>query len=310
MPINVNTFSTALAKGNREELDNLIYNISPTDTPFITACKKGKVSNVLFEWQTDSLASATNNVKPEGDIPANEAVVATVRVQNYCQISHKTNEISGTQEAMNSAGRPKGEKSLQLAKRMEELKRDMEVAVLQNGTSIAVSTGRQTRGAAGWCATNCLVGVGGAAPNPVTNTAPTAGTARPLTEGLLKDLLRNIWVAGGDPTVIMCGGSVKQSISAMTGNATRMNEADNKKLYAAIDVYVSDFGNLKIVPNRFQESNTVFAFDMKYWELSSFRPLKVKDLAETGDSERFMVIAEYGLKSKQEAASGQIRDIS
>jgi hypothetical protein len=310
MPINANTFSTALAKGNREDLDNLIYNISPTDTPFITATKKGKVSNVLFEWQTDSLASATNNVKPEGDIPANEAVAPTIRVQNYCQISHKTNEISGTQEAMNSAGRPKGEKSLQLAKRMEELKRDMEVAVLQNGTSIAVSTGRQTRGAAGWCATNCLVGVGGAAPNPTTNTAPTAGTARPLTEGLLKDLLRNIWVAGGDPTVIMCGGSVKQSISAMTGNATRMNEADNKKLYAGIDVYVSDFGTLKVVPNRFQESNTVFAFDMKYWELSSFRPIKVKDLAETGDSERFMVIAEYGLKSKQEAASGQIRDIS
>lgn len=306
-----NTFVTASAIGIREDLSDIIYNISPTDTPFMSGIKKGKASNTYFEWQTDSLAAAANNKVNEGDDYTSSftAVTPTVRIGNYCQISKKTGIISGTQRAVKTAGR-KDEFAYQIAKRGREIKRDMEFALTQNGTFSSTDP-RQTRGLAGWCATNCLVGAGGAAPVAgATNTAPSAGTSRAFTESLLKTTLQNIWTQGGNPSMLMVGGALKQEVSTFTGNATRMNEADDKALYAAVDVYYSDFGKLKVVPNRFQETGTAFALDMDYWKLNYLRPFNTEELAKTGDADKFLLNAEYGLEADQEAASGQIRDLT
>lgn len=308
-----NTFVTASAKGIREELSNVIYNISPMDTPFMSGIKKGKVGNTYFEWQTDALAAAANNKVNEGnDVSSGTAtaVTATVRIGNYCQISQKDGLVSGTQRAVNTAGR-KDEFAYQIAKRAKELKRDMEYALTQNGTYTSTDP-RQTRGLAGWCATNCLVGAGaGAAPVAgATNTAPVAGTSRSFTESLLKTNLQAIWIAGGSPSMLMVGGAQKQVVSTFTGNATRTNDADDKALYAAVDVYYSDFGKLKVVPNRFQETTTAFQLDMDYWKLNYLRSFNTYNLAKTGDADRFMLNVEYGLESNQEAASGQIRDLA
>lgn len=308
-----NTFITTNAKGIREDLSDIIYNIAPTDTPFMSGIKKGKAANTFFEWQTDTLASAANNKVNEGnDVSSGTAtaVTATVRIGNYCQISQKDGIISGTQRAVKTAGR-KDEFAYQVAKRGKEIKRDMEFALTQNGTYSSTDP-RQTRGLAGWCATNCLVGAGaGAAPVAgATNTAPVAGTSRAFTESLLKTNLQSIWNAGGSPSMLMVGGSLKQTVSTFTGNATRMNEAEGEALYAAVDVYYSDFGKLKVVPNRFQETTTAFQLDLDYWKLNYLRPFNTYDLAKTGDADRFMLNVEYGLESDQEAASGQIRDIA
>lgn len=308
-----NTFVSASAKGIREQLSDIIYNISPMDTPFMSGIKKGKVANTLFEWQTDALASAANNKVNEGnDVSSGTAtaVTATVRVGNYCQISQKDGIISGTQRAVKTAGR-KDEFAYQVAKRGKEIKRDMEYALTQNGTYSSTDA-RQTRGLAGWLATNCSVGAGsGAAPVAgATNTAAVAGTSRAFTESLLKTTLQNIYTAGGNPTMLMVGASLKQTVSTFTGNATRMNDADDNALYASVDVYYSDFGKLKVVPNRFQETTTAFALDMDYFKLNYLRPFNTEELAKTGDADRFMLNVEYGLESNQEAASGQIRDVA
>lgn len=305
-----NTFTTATAKGIREDLSDIIYNISPTETPFMSSIKKGKVSNTNFEWQTDSLAAAANNKANEGDDYTSTftAVTPTARINNYTQISKKVGIISGTQQAVKTAGR-KDEFAYQVAKQGKEIKRDMEVALCQNGTYSSTDP-RQTRGLAGWCATNCLVGAGaGAAPVIATNTAPVAGTARTFTESLLKSILQNIFIAGGNPAMLMVGASLKQTVSTFTGNSTRMDNSSDKTLFAAVDIYVSDFGKLKVVPNRFQETTTAFAIDPDYWQLNYLRPFSTKELAKTGDADKFYLNVEYGLQSSQEAASGQIRDI-
>lgn len=306
-----NTFVTASAVGIREDLSDIIYNISPTDTPFMSGIKKGKAANTYFEWQTDSLAAAANNKVNEGDDYTSTftAVTATARIGNYCQISKKTGIISGTQRAVKTAGR-KDEFAYQVAKRGKELKRDMEFALTQNGTYTSTDP-RQTRGLAGWLATNCSVGSGGAAPVAgATNTAPSAGTSRAFTEALLKTQLQNCFTQGGNPTLLMVGASLKQTVSTFTGNATRMNDADDKALYASVDVYYSDFGKLKVIPNRFQETTTAFALDMDYWKLNYLRPFNTEELAKTGDADKFLLNVEYGLESDQEAASAQIRDVA
>lgn len=312
MTIFSNTFLTFSQKGIREQLADVIFNISPTETPFMSAIPKGKATNTFFEWQTDSLASAANNAQLEGDdIATPAAVTATARIGNYAQISYKTGIISGTAQAVNTAGR-KNELSYQIAKRGKEIKRDMEYALCQNTTYVAgnSTTARQTRGLEGWCATNCLTGSGGSAPVISSNTAPGAGTARAFTESLLKSQLQSIWTAGGNPTMLMVGGTQKQNVSTFTGNATRMDDSKDKKLYASIDVYVSDFGTLNVVPNRFQSSSVAFNLDLNYWQMNTLRPFQTIELAKTGDADKFLLLTEYGLQSSQEAASGQIRDLA
>lgn len=304
-----NTFTTASAVGIREDLSDIIYNIAPTDTPFMSGIKKGKAANTYFEWQIDTLASAANNKVNEGNDYASTAaaVTATTRTGNYCQISDKNGTVSGTQRAVKTAGR-KDEFAYQIAKRGKELKRDIEYALTQNG-SYSSTDPRQTRGLAGWLSTNCLVG-GGSGAAPSGNTAPVAGTSRAFTESLLKSTIQSCWTAGGSPTVLMVGGALKQTVSTFTGNATRMNDADEAALYAAVDVYYSDFGKLKIVPNRFQETTTAFVLDMEMWQVNYLRPFNTEELAKTGDADRFLLNVEYGLQSNQQAASGQIRDLA
>ena len=306
-----NTFVSADAIGNREDLSDAINMISPTKTPFMSMVKKGKASAVKFEWQTDALATAANNKVNEGSDHTSTftAATPTVRLHNYCQISEKEGLVSGTQDAVSKAGRKK-ELAYQVAKRGAEMKRDIEFA-LTNNTTLSATDARQTRGLPGWLATNCLVGAGaGAAPVVSTNTAPVAGTDRAFTESLLKSNLQSVWTAGGDPTVIMVGGALKQTLSTFTGNATRTDKSEDKKLYAAIDVYASDFGDLKVVANRFMPTDVAFVLDMDYWTLNYLRPITKTDLAKTGDAEKFMIIAEYGLEAGQEASSGQIRDVA
>lgn len=305
-----NTFDTFETVGNREDLTNMIYDISPTATPFMSSVGRTPVSNTLHEWQTDSLAAAsTANRRIQGDDKSGAALTATTRAQNRTQISDKTVVVTDTAVAMNPAGR-ENELAYQVMKGANEVKRDMEKIITGNQ---AIVTGNSTLASAlrsleSWYTSNTSRGTSGA--NGSTTAAATDGDQRDIDESLLKDVLQQIASAGGEPDMIMCGTVNKQKISAFAGNNTRMIDGADKSLVTAIDVYVSDFGTLKVTFNRFQRERTVHVLQSDMWGVGFLRPFYEKELSKTGDAEKRLVGAEYTLEARNQAASGVIADLS
>jgi len=305
-----NTFTTPSQVGVREDLTDMIWLISPTQTPFMSGIRRGDpAEQIKHEWQIDALASAAANFKPEGDDVQSagfDAVTATTRPNNYCQISYKSVIVSGTAREVNTAGR-RDELSYQIAKKGKELKRDMEFALTQN-QAIQSTDPRKIRGLENWYSTNSNLGASGA--NSVAGAARTDGTQRAFTESLLKDVLKQVVTAGGDPNLIMVGPFNKQVVSSFTGNATRTNNAQDRKVVAAIDVYQSDYGNLTVQFNRFQRERSAHVLETEKWGLCFLRPFQVQPLAKTGDAEKAMIVAEYTLEASNEAASGIVADLT
>ena len=317
MSIVTNTAVTYSLKGAREDLSNLISNISPVDTVFSRMAGAAVVENTLAEWQTDALAPAdTTNAQLEGDdVSVFQATTATVRVGNRTQISYKTVVVSGTADVVNKAGR-KSELAYQITKKTKELKRDIEAILTRNQASNAggATTPRQTGTLAAWVATNSSRGTGGASGgfNQTTGivAAATDGTQRPFTEAMLKSVILQCYQQGGEPDTLMVGPFNKQVVSSFTGNATRTIEADEKTLLAAVEVYRSDFGDLKIVPNRFQRERDAFVLQSDLWKIGYLRPMFAQPLATTGDAKKQQIITEYALMSMNEAGSGVIADLT
>lgn len=319
MAVPTNATQTYAQVGIREDLSDIIYDISPMDTPFLSNAGRTKAKQTYHEWQTDALAAAAANRKIEGDDPTAVAINATVRVGNYTQISEKTVIVSGTADAVNKAGR-KSELSYQVAKRGKEIKRDMEYALTRNQASSAggASVARSLASVESWLATNKKsVGQGTAQTTPGfsagTVAAPTDSSATgTFTEADLKLVISECWTAGGDPRIVMVGPKTKQIISGFQGIATQYRENKGLKqatIVGAADVYISDFGDHRIVPNRFSRDQTALVLDMDYWAVAYLRPFKIEELAKTGDSEKRMLIVEYTLEAKNEAASGKVTDI-
>jgi hypothetical protein len=318
------TLQTYQAVGNREDLSDIIFDISPTETPFVSSIAKIKAKARLHEWQTDALDSAGANSQIEGDDATTNTAVPTIRLTNYCQILSKTARVSGTQEAVDKAGRA-GEMAYQVRKRMEEIKRDLEYAAVRNQASSAGSEAVASRmaGVESWIATN-KTSVGAASGSaPVTTpgfssgavASPTDSTAAgTVTEAALKAVLQAVWTAGGDPKVLMVGPATKSRVStSFAGIATRYRDANKNggtAIVSGVDLYISDFGEHKIVPNRFSRDQNILCLDMEYWALAQLRPLKATELAKTGDSERKQLIMEATLVSRNEKASGKVTDIN
>ena len=301
-----NTFLTTAAIGNREDLTDTIYRISPTATPFISLAAKGKASNTLHEWQTQDLASAvTNNAQVEGDNASAKTVTPTVRLNNRTQISTKTVIVSGTQQAMNPAGR-KDELAYQLSLAALELRRDMESSATQ--LDVSATAPRQARGLVGWVVDN-VDRNGGTLASYTGNTGRTKGTAIAFTEARLKSVLQKIFTAGGEADSILLPPAAKQTFSTFTGNATRFDKSEDAKLFASVDVYVSDFGELKAIPSRFQDANDVFVLQADKWAICYKRGFATVDLAKTGDADKKMFLAEWTVESRAPKANGAIYDV-
>lgn len=319
------TFLTYQAIGIREDLEDVIYNVSPTDTPFLSNAAKMKATQIKHEWQTDSLAAAVaSNAQLEGDDSfAATTVAPTTRLANYCQISRKVMLVSGTQDVVLKAGRDR-ELAYQLAKQGKELKRDIESSLTQNNGSTAGTSAslRYSASLESWLSTNRVssgaAAGGGTTPgfNSSTGlcTAPTDGTATTtLSQANFKSAIQNAWTQGGSPKMVMCGPYNKQKISGFSGIATLFKDVPSNNMgmiIGAADVYVSDFGQHMIVPNRFQRDQTVFVLDMDYWGVAYLRPFQSQELAKTGDATKYMLLAEYTLVSKNEKASAKIVDVA
>lgn len=313
MTIPTNSLVSYATVGIREDLKDFISNISPKDCPFVNRAGKTKASNTFFEWQTDTLAAASaSNAQLEGDDYAATSLAQPTRLGNRCQISSKAFTISATADAVNKAGR-NTEMAYQLAKKTMELKRDMEAVLTQNQASVTgnSTTARQTGSLEPFITTNENengdTGGGYSSSNWV---AISDGTQRAFTEAMLKDVCQKVFSSGGDPDILMVGPTQKQVVSGFTGNATRMDKSEDSKLVTSIDVYVSDFGEFKIIPNRFQRNRTAFLLQMDMWQIAYLRPIEVTDLAKTGDSTKKLLTVEYGLLGKNEAASGVIRSLT
>ena len=306
-----NTFDTYDSIGEREDLSDVIYNISPTDTPFLSSAAKTKATAVLHEWQTDALAAAvTNNQVIEGDEATIDAISATTRLSNSCQIMDKTILITGTQEAVDKAGRA-SEIAYQIAKKAKELKRDLEASLTSNNAEVtgSATAARVAGGLRSWVATNDVMGTSGTS-GGVGNTAAGNGTQRAFTESLLKSVIKSVWNAGGNPTMVMVGPFNKQKLSGFTGNSTRFDAGADATLYTSVDVYASDFGQLQVVPNRFSRDREAWVLDMDYWGVAFLRDFTMHELSKTGDSEKRQLLLEATLESRNEAASGCVADIT
>ena len=320
MAIVTNTFTKYSAVGIREDLANVIFNISPQTTPFISnMTKKKTVKNTFFEWQTDSLAAAAANHHIDGDDLASfTAVSPTVRLGNYTQISRKdfviADNLSG---AIDEAGR-RSEVAYQLAKKGDELKRDMEhnlcgLSHAANGGSASVA--RKTAPLTSWLTSNTSNGTGGANPTlsgGVPNAAPTDGTQRAMTEAMLKSVVQSMYSNGGDPKFLMVGPHVKTVVSGFAGIAAQRYQAPDgpTTIIGAADVYVSDFGSISVVPNRFSRARDAYVIDPDMVEMATLRPIQSEELAKTGDAQKHMLLAELGLQVNNEAGLGVIRDLS
>jgi hypothetical protein len=329
MAVPANTRETYGAIGIREDLSNIIYNISPMDTPFLSGCGRGSADNTTFEWQTDELKTVAMNTQIEGNDYASTAATEPRRLTNYTQISATQVQSSGTAEAVDFAGR-KSTQAYQLAKRAKEMKRDMEYMLLQGTVKVLGSSGtaRETAAFSTWVGTNSAgtsnvvaasTGLGitnsGAStyPDGTTNSA-TGGASTTTTIALINNVAERIWNLGGTPDTILCNGTVKGTISSSTvGGAVvaaprkDIGSKDNITAVNAVDVLVTDFGTFKVVPDRHIPATNVDFVDFDLWSVDYLRPFRTETLAKSGDSVKQLLIAEYGLRSKNGNGSGQLK---
>lgn len=321
MPVNTNALEVYDSTTIREDLQDAFISISPTETPFMNMIGKGKATNTLHEWhETDLAAVNTSNRTYYGDpAPANDAPTLAVRKNNFIQLSDKVVEITSTAEAVNGAANIET-MAKQVSFKLKELKRDMEAMSLQNVAAAAGSSGTAavSAGLPAFLMTNVSRGTGGldgdtsgAGGAGYVDTAATDGTLRALTEGQFKSVIASCWDSGATPTTVMCGSLVKQKISTFTNGSTieRTAVANKKELPAAIDVYISDFGTLQIVPNRFQRARDVFILDPEYIRADFLTNVKQEPLAKTGHADRKLISAQWTLVVESEKAQGVIADI-
>ncbi len=317
MAVLANTIQNVARVGVREDLEEKIAELFPDDTPFIDAIGRSKASNTYTEWQTDSLAAANEaNAAIQGDDLGNASRANTVRVGNHTQIFTKVVGSSTTVEWTNKAGR-KSELARELMKSGRELRTDMEKRFVGNYASVAAAAGVAglSAGALAWIATNDVFGAGGASGGFSAGivAAATNGTQRAYTESLLKSVLQSVWVSGGNPKMVITNGTQKQAEAAFVGLADqRVNNNGNSQItiVAGADVYLSDFGKIAFVADRFASARDALIVDPEYFDIAVGEPITPFDLAQTGLAKRKAIRTEVALRCLNEAASGAVRDLT
>lgn len=308
-----NTFSQYDAVGNREDLSNIIYDVSPTETPFLSSISKSKATSTKHEWQTDSLTAAVaSNAVIEGDDATTDSTTASTRVFNYTQISDKVPRVTGTQESVNSAGR-RSEMAYQMERRMKELKRDCETMLLDNGAYVAGndSTARQCAGLQAYVTSSTSVASDATAAAGTGADAHTDGTARALTENLVEDALAQAWDAGGNPTMGLLNSFQKRKFTSFSGNSTRFDKGEDKKLVNSVDVYIDPLGSeITLSADRFVPTDVIYFVDPEYAAFSTLRDFMSHNLAKTGDTLRKQILVEATLEVKNEKAHAGVYDLT
>jgi hypothetical protein len=317
------TLDTFDLVGMAEDVEDVIFNISPTDTPALTMGKRKKATATNHQWQTDSLAAASSNKAIEGDDASYATAAPTVMLSNRLQITQKTVLVSGTADAVRKYGRAE-EFAYQLMKRGKELKRDIEHTIVRNQAS-SVGGSQTARAAAGWesmIAGNRILSAStdstGTTPGYASGdwTAPTDGTTAALDETTLVSALTAAWTDGGDPSVIMVGTAQKRKIAGFAGASSfagvSVNQGRNAQgvVVGGVDLYISDFGEHKVVLNRYMRASTLFCIDPEYVSTAWLRPIKYTALAKTGDAEKGQLLCEWTTVMENPDAHAKIQDLT
>lgn len=326
MPANTLLTSTPIVR-LAEDVEDKIYNFRPTDTPLVSSIGRTKTEATFHEWTADIYrAPNRGNAAIEGADAAYALPAQPTNYGNRHQIVQDTVSVSGTAEAVKKYGR-KSEVDRLKAKKMVELKKDIEAAAIGNGAAVTGTSGvaGQMRGLYGWVATNNSLAVAGSpvAPNPITNTPPTAGTLRAFAEADLKTVILGVYQNGGDASVLLVTPAHKQRVSTFTGNVQRTNEVTGQRrdvvLQTSFSVYGHDFGETKVVPNRCMTGvsgtdnglvNTAYVVDYDKIKLGQLRPFQSSPLAKVGDSEQWQILTEVTLVVGQESTLGAVRDLT
>jgi hypothetical protein len=301
--------TTGVGKGNREDLSGTVYDISPTDTPVLTALPRAKAEAVLHEWTTHALASAAANEKVEGDDATIDAETAKTRLNNRCAISNKVAGVTKTQQAVSKVGMQDAMAEA-VGYKMKEIKRDMELMINANTAKVSGNdtTARKTAGFPTWVVNASTVI--GANPTGDGSDAATNGTQRPLTEALLLEASQLAYDDGGSPSLLVVGTFNKRVVSSFAGNQNRNADASEKKLVNSVAVYEDDFNTLKVVADRFGVARNALLIDTEYAAVAYLRPFETWDLSTTGSSIRKQIETEWALEIRNPDAHAIIRDLT
>ena len=310
--------TTYAGVGRAEDFQDIIYDISPTETPLLSMAKRVKSVQTLHQWQTDVLDAPATNRRVEGDDATYATHAPTVNLANFQQISTKFVEVSGTYDAVKKYGR-KSELAYQLMKAGKALKRDMDFAITRNQISTAggVTTARSTAGMEAWIAGNRILSTGnstGTTPAVTTTpgTAITDGTATTFIEADLKLALQAAWVDGGEPSVLLMSATNKNRFDTFAGIATKFHDVSGNSqatTTGAADVYVSSFGNHTVKLSRQMRDQAVLCVDPEYVAVSTLRPIQKEELAKIGDGTRYQLVGEYGLVVSNMDAHAKIQGV-
>jgi len=294
------TYTSYDQVGIREDVSDIITDITPTDTPMVSMIKTQKVQNRVYQYQTDSLAAAASNAQVEGADPTMATLTATTMISGTTQILTKAFQISQTSDAVSTYGRAK-ETAYQLGRALKEIKRDLEFAYV--GASNAQVTGNNSGPTAREM---------DSADQLIDAATTEAGGTAALTEAMLLSLGQKCFNEGGDPSVFMIKPADAQIVAGFTGASGRyrnFNDAQ-KTLTNVIDLYVSPYGEYKVVLNRHQMTDHAFLLDPSMWRSAVLRPFSRTLLAKTGDSEKHFVVGEYGLMHMNPKGSGMINALT
>lgn len=309
-----NAVATYDVTTNREHLADQVYRISPADTPFMAAVPRVKASAVLHEWSTQALSSInTSNARLEGDALSRAASTTPVRRQNYCQISSRDATVTGTQRATNPAGID-DMMAYQMSLKSLELRKDMEAILLGNTGQNAgnTTTARTLRSFNAWISGNGSRGAAGADSTAATAAATdeTAAGLRTFTEDMLKDAIKDAFDDGGEPSLVLVGSFNKQKFSTFTGRATARENVNVGTVQGAAELYASDFGTLKVVPNRTQRSRDCFVVDTTKVAVAGLRMFEPQEIGRVGDAVTRDIISEYTLEMRHPDAHAGVFDLT
>ena len=306
-----NTFDTYDSVGIREDLSDVIHNISPEETPFYSKSAKKAAKNTFVEWQTDSLRASAANAHIEGDATTAEARTATTRLGNYTQIFKNAVVVSDSDDNVDNAGRAK-EIAYQTLKIAKEQKLDIEKALFDNNARAAGSSSvaRELAGAPAWMTTNTVAGSGGADPTGDGTDARTDGTQAAFSQANFDTVMQSIWVAGGKPDTVYLSAFQMNVALGFTGNNNQRSsvQAGDERVVKSLAVYVTPWGTVEFMPSRENRSRDVFIMQDNMWEVASLRGTKNVALAKTGDNTTRQVVTDLTLCAKNEAANGIIAD--
>jgi len=309
-----NTFDSYDAVGIKEDLSDIITNVSPEETPFYTKARKTRARNTLHEWQTDSLRASAANAHIEGDATSAEARTATTRLGNYTQIFKNAVVVPDTDEGLDKAGRA-AEIAYQTLKIAKEQKLDIEKALFDNNARVAgnSSTARELAGAPAWLTTSITnTGTGGANATGDGTDARTDGTQTAFTQDDFDSCMQSIWENGGNPDTVYLSAFQMNVALGFTGNNNQRSavQAGDERVIKSLAVYVTPWGTVEFVPSRENRSRDVFIMQDDMWEVATLRPTKNVELAKNGDNTTRQVLTELTLVCKSDAANGMVVDCS